>query len=57
MTKIDVGEKLKFDFGRVEKYCGKRIKCWLPAFYPFPTVSSKGFYHRDVRSRYYMVKG
>ena len=28
------------------KHCGKRRKCWLPAFSPFPTMFSKGSFHR-----------
>ena len=35
---INVAEKLKFVVGKVEKLCGKRRKCWLPAFSPFPTM-------------------
>ena len=31
--------KLCFEKGR--KHCGKRRKCWLPAFSPFPTMFSK----------------
>ena len=33
------------------KHCGKRRKCWLPAFSPFPTMFSKGFLYRVVKSR------
>ena len=36
-------EKLKKCFVKVKKHCGKRRKCWLPAFSPFPTMFSKGF--------------
>ena len=28
-------------FGKGRKHCGKRRKCWLPAFSPFPTMFSK----------------
>ena len=31
-------------FVKGRKHCGKRRKCWLPAFYPFPTMYSKGFF-------------
>ena len=48
--KIKVTEKLKFVLGRVEN-CGKRRKCWLPAFSPFPTVFSKGFFLWGIKSR------
>ena len=30
-------------FDRVENIVGKRSKCWLPEFSPFPTKFSKGF--------------
>ena len=38
--KVDVTEKVKFVLGREEKHCGKRRKCWLPAFSSFPTMFS-----------------
>ena len=31
-------------FGMVRKHCGKRRKCWLPAFSPYPTMLPNGFY-------------
>ena len=34
--KINVTEKLKFGLGMVENIVGKRRKCCLPAFCPFP---------------------
>ena len=54
--KSNVAEKLKFVLGKVEKHCGKRRKCWLPAFSPFPTMFSKEFYFRVVKSRDCIVK-
>ena len=39
-----------FDFDRVGKHCGKRRKCWLPAFSPFPTMFLKGFVPRVIKS-------
>ena len=30
------------------KHCGKRRKCWLPAFSPSPTMFSKAFFSRGV---------
>ena len=54
--KRNVIEKLKFVFGKGRKHCGKRRKCWLPAFSPFPTMFSKGFLYRVVRSRDYVVE-
>ena len=38
----------KLSFGKGRKNCGKRKKCWLPAFSPFPTIFSNGFYVRVV---------
>ena len=40
--KINVAEMMIPVFSRVKKHCGKRRKCWLPAFSPFPTMFSKG---------------
>ena len=45
--KINVALKLKC-FGKGRKHCGKRRKCWLPAFSPFSTMFSKVFFHRVV---------
>ena len=36
--------------GKGRKHCGKRRKCWLPAFSPFPTVFSKGFLLKIFKS-------
>ena len=38
--KINVTQNLKF-WSR--KHCGKRRKCWLSAFSPFPTMFQKAF--------------
>ena len=35
MTPFDISGKEAFS-----KHCGKRRKCWLPAFSPFPTLFS-----------------
>ena len=40
-------EKLKV---ALAKHCGKRRKCWLPAFSPFPTVFSRAFLQKVVKS-------
>ena len=32
------------------KHCGKRRKCWLPAFSTFPTMFSKGISYGVVKS-------
>ena len=55
--KINVHQKLKFDLGWVRKHCGKRRKCWLPAFSPFPTMFSKAFPFGVVKSRGLCGKG
>ena len=49
---------LKIDnhFGISRKHCGKRRKCWSPAFSPFPTMFSKGFSFRVVESLDCVVK-
>ena len=49
--KVNVAEKLKFVFGKGRKHCGKRRKCWLPAFSLFLTMFSKGFFIKVVKSR------
>ena len=49
--KINVNQKLKFVFGKSRKHRGKRRKCWLPAFSPFPTMFSKDFFFKVVRIR------
>ena len=48
-SKINVTEKLKFVLGRIKKHCGKRRKCWLPAFSPFLTLFSKGYFLQVVK--------
>ena len=56
--KINVPENLKFWSGKGRKHCGKRRKCWLPAFspFPFPTMFSKGFLYRAVTGHDCVVK-
>ena len=54
--KFDMAEKLKFVLEMVEKHHGKRRKCWLPAFSPFPTMFSKGLFPRVVKSWDCVVK-
>ena len=48
--------KIKICFGKGRKHCGKRRKCWLPASSPFPTMFSKGFLYRVVKSCDCVVK-
>ena len=38
------------------KHCGKRRKCWLPAFSPFPTMFVKGHFISVVKIRDCVVK-
>ena len=45
---LDVATMTKYVLHRVEN-SGKRRKCWLPAFSPFPTMFSKGFFHGVVK--------
>ena len=52
--KRNVTEKDEIDFGKGRTHCGKRTKCWLPAFSPFPTMFSKGL--KVIRSRDCVVK-
>ena len=54
--KIKVIENLEFVLRRVENIVGKRKK-WLPAFSPFPTMFSIGFFLRGVKSRDCVVMG
>ena len=39
------------------KHCGKRRNCSLRAISPFPTVFSKDFYSRHVKTRACLGKG
>ena len=48
--------KLEICFGKEKKHCGKRRKFWLPAFSPFPTMFSKAFFSRYVKSQHCVVK-
>ena len=38
-------------YDKSRKHCGKRRKCWLPAFSTFHTVFSKAFFFSVVKSR------
>ena len=48
-----VAQIMQFCFDRVENIVGKREN----AFSPFPTMFSKGFFPRVVKSRHFVVKG
>ena len=41
--------KTEIPFGMSDKHCGKRRKCWLPAFSPLPTMFSKAFFSKGVK--------
>ena len=55
--KIAITKELKCIFRNGRKHCGKRRKCWFPAFSPFRTKFSKSIFDRGVKSRDYEVKG
>ena len=44
-------DKTEICLGMGRKHCRKRRKCWLPARSPFPTIFSKGFFFRVVKSK------
>ena len=43
--------------GKSRNHFWKRRKSWLPAFSPFHTMFSKGFFLKVVKSRDYVGKG
>ena len=49
--------KTEILYGMIRKRYGKRRKCWLPAFFPIPTVFSQGSFFRVVKSQNCVVKG
>ena len=51
-NKLNVAElKMTISLSDRVENTGKRRKCWLPAFSPFPTVFSKAASFRTVKSR------
>ena len=52
---IKCDSKTEICFGKGRKHCGKKRKCWLPAFSPFPIMFSEGFL-RVVKSWDCVVK-
>ena len=48
--------EIEICFRKGRKHCGKRRKCWLQAFSPFPTMFSEGFFLRVVKSGDCVVK-
>ena len=57
VDKSNVAKMVISVFDRVENIVGKRKKCWLTAFSPFPTMLSKAVCCRDVKTKYYLGKG
>ena len=55
--KINVTQRLNFILGMAENFVGKEEKCPLPPFSSFPTMFSKDFFLRVVRSQDCVVKG
>ena len=39
------------------KHCGKRRKCWFPAFSYFPTMLLKAFSCKGIKGRFCVVNG
>ena len=54
--KLNVAKNTFSPFDRVRKHCGKRRKCWLPAFSPVLTVFCKALFFRVVKSQDCVVK-
>ena len=48
-TKNRCDLKTEFLSGIGRKHCGKRRKCWLPAFSPFPTMFLKDFCSESLK--------
>ena len=50
---VPVGKFIYVQFksnGKDRKHCGKRKKCWLPAFSPFLTMFSKECFFKVIES-------
>ena len=56
MTKINVTQKLKSCLWKGRKHSGKERICLLPVFSLFPTMFSKGFLYRVVKTHNRVVK-
>ena len=54
--KLNVANMTIYVFDRVENTLGKRRKCRLQAFSPFPTLFCKAFFFRVIKSRDCVVK-
>ena len=53
-NKCNLTTEILFGMGR--KHCGKRRKCWSPAFSLFPTMFSKNLFPGVVKSWDFVVK-
>ena len=51
IRQLESVSKIRICFEKGRNHCGKRRKCWLPAFSSFPTMFSKGFFRRVLKSR------
>ena len=49
--------KMAESYPTARKHCGKRRKCYLRAISPFPTVFSKDFHCRHIKTRACLGKG
>ena len=65
LTKLKAFADIKFNvakmmiaiFDRVENIVGKKRKCWLPAFFSFPSMFSKALCFMVIKTWDYVVKG
>ena len=51
----NVSQKWKVALERIVNNCGERRKCWFPAILPFPTMFSKAFFLRVIKSHYLLL--
>ena len=54
---VNMTHRIEIHCGQNRNIFGKRKKCRLPAFSPFPSMFSKGFFLRVVKHRDCVVKG
>ena len=47
-NKMNIGHMKTSAYEGIENTVGKKRKCWLPAFSPFPTMFSKGLFLRVI---------
>ena len=57
MRQINCDSKIEMCVAMGRKHFGKRRKCWLPAFSPFPYMFSKGSFLRVIKKWDCVVKG